>query len=184
MAAMSQAVVDLYKVQVPKEPYTTYSASVVGGGTSVNAIPNEVWMEFDMRSESAPELAKLEQSFLGIMRSAAERENAARSTKPGQVTVETKVIGDRPAGQTDRASDIVRLATAAYKREGITPEYGSSSTDSNIPISLGIPAITISRGATGGRGHSLDEWIGIEKDANVKVKRIGLATILAVAGMQ
>jgi tripeptide aminopeptidase len=184
MAAMAQAVVDFYKTPVPANIKTTYSASVVGGGTSVNAIPNEVWMEFDMRSESAAELAKVEKRFLELIDRAADVENRARSTKEGVVTVEPKLIGDRPAGHTPASADIVRYSTAAYSAEGIKVGYHSSSTDSNIPISLGIPAVTISRVASGGRGHSLDEWVGVEKASNLRIKKIGLATILAVAGMQ
>ncbi len=183
MTAMSQAVVDLYKVTVPTDPKTTYSASVVGGGTSVNAIPGEVWMEFDMRSATAEELAKVEQRFVAILNDAAATENAARSTRDGRITVEPVLVGDRPAGSTPLSADIVQFSTAAYAAEGITLRYSSSSTDSNIPISLGVPAITISRVANGGRNHSLEEWIGIEKANNVKLKRIGLATILATAGM-
>lgn len=183
MAALSQAVVDLYKVKVPADPKTTFSASVVGGGTSVNAIPREVWMEVDMRSESAEALANVEKSFLAILQQAVATENAARSTREGAITVEPKLIGDRPAGQTPRDAAIVQFATAAYANEGLPIEYGAGSTDSNIPISLGIPAITISRVATGGRGHSLDEWISVEKPGNMKVKRLALATILATAGM-
>ena len=184
MAAMSQAVVDFYKTPVPQNIKTTYSASVVGGGTSVNAIPNKVWMEFDMRSESAAELAKIEKRFLEVLRQAADVENRSRSTKEGSVTVEPELIGDRPAGHTPLSADIVRYATAAYSADGIKLNYGSSSTDSNIPISLGIPAVTISRVASGGRGHSLDEWVSVEKEANLRIKKIGLATILAVAGMR
>ncbi len=183
MAAMAQTVVDLYKIPVPADPKTTYSASVVGGGTSVNAIPEEVWMEFDMRSASAAELAKVESRFLAILKEAAAAENAARSTREGPVIIEPTLVGDRPAGQTPATAEIVQLSTAAYAAEGIGVEYHSSSTDSNIPISLGVPAITISRVASGGRNHSPDEWIGIEKAGNVKLKRIGLATILAMAGM-
>ena len=183
MAAMSQAVVDLYKVTVPADPKTTFSASVVGGGTSVNAIPREVWMEVDMRSESPQALATLEKSLLAILQRAAATENAARSTRDGKITVNPKVIGDRPAGQTPRDAAIIQYATAAYASEGLPIELGSASTDANIPISLGIPAITISRVANGGRGHSLDEWISVEKPGNLKVKRLALATILATAGM-
>jgi tripeptide aminopeptidase len=183
MTAMSQAVVDLYKTPVPTDPKTTYSASVVGGGTSVNAIPGEVWMEFDMRSATAEELAKVEKRFLAILGEAAASENAARSTRDGRITVEPVLVGDRPAGSTPLSADIVQFSTAAYAAEGITLNYHSSSTDSNIPISLGIPAITISRVASGSRNHSVEEWIGIEKADNVKLKRIGLATILATAGM-
>ena len=81
IAAMSQAVVELYRTQVPARPKTIYSASVTGGGTSVNSIPNEVWMEFDMRSEHAGELDKLEKHFLTILNQAVETENNARSAK-------------------------------------------------------------------------------------------------------
>ncbi|OWK28781.1 M20/M25/M40 family metallo-hydrolase [Sphingomonas dokdonensis] len=183
MAALSQAVVDLYKVTVPADPKTTFSASVVGGGTSVNAIPREVWMEVDMRSESPEALATLEKNLLAILQRAAAAENAARSTRDGKITVDPKVIGDRPAGQTPRDAAIIQYATAAYANEGLPIELGSASTDANIPISLGIPAITISRVADGGRGHSLDEWISVEKPGNLKVKRLALATILATAGM-
>ncbi|HEV2080490.1 MAG TPA: M20/M25/M40 family metallo-hydrolase [Allosphingosinicella sp.] len=183
-AALSGAISEFYRLQVPKTPKTTYNVGVIGGGTSVNSIPEEVSAEVDMRSESPEELAALEQKFLAIVPRAAAAENAARSTKEGAVTAEAKVIGDRPAGQTPESADIVRLATAAYRGEGIRVSYHSSSTDSNLPISLGIPAVTLSRVASGGRAHSPDEWIGIEKADNVKLKRILLATILSVAGME
>jgi len=182
MVALGTTVTDLYKINVPADPKTTYSASVVGGGTSVNAIPAEVWLDVDMRSESAGELASLEKQFLAIVPNAVEAENGARSTKPGKVSAELEPIGDRPAGHTDPNADIVRFAEAAYRAEGLTVKQGTSSTDSNIPMSLGIPAITMSRIADGGRAHAPDEWIDVSKAPNVKLKRILLATILATAG--
>ena len=184
MGALGQTVLELYKVEVPEEPKTTYSASVVGGGTSVNSIPEQVWLEVDMRSEQPGELAKLERQFLRIVDRSVEAENAARSTAEGRITAERKKIGDRPAGETPASSDIVRFAEAAYRAEGIEVRRAASSTDANIPMSLDIPSVTMSRVATGGRAHAPDEWIGIEKDANVKLKRILLATILATAGAE
>jgi tripeptide aminopeptidase len=184
MAALGQTVVDLYKIRVPAKPKTTYSASVVGGGTSVNSIPESVWLEIDMRSEDPGELAKVEQQFLAIVDRTVEAENAARSTEPGRITAEKKKIGDRPAGTTPDSANIVRFAEAAYRSEGITVRKSASSTDSNLPMSLGIPAVTLSRVASGGRAHAPDEWIGIEKADNVKLKRILLATILATAGAE
>jgi acetylornithine deacetylase/succinyl-diaminopimelate desuccinylase-like protein len=184
MTAMAQAVVEFYKIQTPATPKTTYSASVVGGGTSVNAIPNSVWMEFDMRSENAKELDRLEQRFLAIVNQAVETENFARSTKEGAVSADIKLVGDRPAGRTDETAEIVQLATAAFLAHGSKPTYECGSTDSNMPMSLGIQAITIPRVGKGGRGHSLDEWIDSDFDSNHLVKKIGLTTILAVAGAQ
>jgi acetylornithine deacetylase/succinyl-diaminopimelate desuccinylase-like protein len=169
---------------VPKTPKTTYNVGILTGGTSVNTIPETVSAEIDMRSESADSLAALERSFLAILPRAAEAENKARSTSEGPITFEAKPVGDRPAGQTPESADIVRFAAAAYRAEGVTLTYHSASTDSNLPISLGIPAVTMARVATGGRAHAPDEWIGIEKGPNVKLKRILLATILATAGMR
>jgi di/tripeptidase len=183
MAAMSKSVVDLYAIQTPVDPKTTYSASVTGGGTSVNSIPNEVYMEFDMRSESADELAKLDQKLVGILDAAVAGENAARNTRFGKVGYDAKVIGERPAGATDPKADIVRVTQAAISALGFKPEHEASSTDSNVPMSLGIPAVTIGSGGTAGRAHALDEWIDVEKDASVKGMQVGLAALLGVAGV-
>ncbi len=184
MVAMSQTVVDLYKVQVPAKPKTTYSASVTGGGTSVNSIPHDVFMDFDMRSEDPAELAKLEKTFLSLVASSVAGENAARSTREGAISADLKVIGDRPAGRTPETADVVRNAKAIIQASGLTPVSTYSSTDSNIPMSLGIPAITIGSGGTAGRAHALDEWIDVEKANSLKGAEIGLAILLATAGLK
>jgi acetylornithine deacetylase/succinyl-diaminopimelate desuccinylase-like protein len=182
MAAMSKAVADFYTTKVPLDPKTTYSASVTGGGSSVNAIPSEVWMEFDMRSNDAGELAKLEKVLLADIAGAVDSENAARSTKEGKVTYEAKLIGDRPAGRTDPKTELVQFATAAYGVRGGPIEQRASSTDSNIPMSLGIPAITLPRVAKNGRAHSTSEWVDVSKAPNLWVKSANLAAIMAIAG--
>lgn len=184
MTAMSQAVVDLYKIQVPAQPRTTYAASVTGGGTSVNSIPNEAYMEFDMRSESPAELAKLEQAFLGVVRKSVESENAARSVKEGPITADIKLIGDRPAGETAATQPIVQNAQAIILANGLKPISSFSSTDSNLPMSLGIPAVTIGSGGEGGRAHALDEWIDVEKTKSLSGAKVGLGILLATAGVQ
>jgi len=183
MAAMAKSVVDLYAVETLKKPKTTYSASVTGGGTSVNSIPNEVFMEFDMRSESAAELAKLDKTLLGILDAAVAGENAARDTKFGKITLDPRVIGERPAGSTPAVADIVGLTSAAITALGFKPEHGASSTDSNLPMSLGIPAVTIGSGGKAGRAHALDEWIDVEKTESLKGMQVGLVALLAVAGV-
>lgn len=184
MAAMAQTVVELYKIQTPAKPKTTYSASVTQGGTSVNSIPNEVWMEFDMRSEDAKELDRLEKRFLAIVNQSLETENFARSTKEGSITADIKLVGDRPAGRTDEKTDLVQLTTAAFLANGSKPTYECGSTDSNMPMSLGIPAITIPRVGKADRSHSLDEWIDTDPESNHTVKKTILTTVLAVSGAQ
>ena len=180
--AMAGAIARFSRIQVPMAPKTTYSIGVVRGGTSVNSIPFEVSMDVDMRSESCAELKKVDDRFLAIVREAVAEENAARSTAEGSIQADPKVIGERPCGETARSRPIVQAAAAAITAFGLTPTYTISSTDANIPMSLGIPAITIGRGGPGDRTHSLDEWTDVEPRANiVNVQRV-LALVLAVAG--
>jgi tripeptide aminopeptidase len=94
--AMAQAIVDLGRIQVPETPRTTFCASIVGGGTSVNAIPEEAWIDIDLRSESAEQLAKLDARCREIVAAAADQENATRSTSEGPITVEIKIWATAP----------------------------------------------------------------------------------------
>jgi acetylornithine deacetylase/succinyl-diaminopimelate desuccinylase-like protein len=183
MFAMADAIGRLARVEVPARPKTTFSASVTGGGTSINSIPNSVWTEFDLRSEAPEELAKLEATFLNLIGRSVEAENAARSTRNGAIAAEIQKIGDRPAGRTEETSEIVRLAHAAISAHGFSPGFEFSSTDANIPMSLGIPAIKIGSGGTGGRGHSLEEWIDVAPEPSVRGMAAGLTTVLALAGI-
>ncbi|HEX3991978.1 MAG TPA: M20/M25/M40 family metallo-hydrolase, partial [Acetobacteraceae bacterium] len=183
MFAMADAISRLGRVPVPTEPKTTYSASVTGGGTSINSIPNAVWTEFDLRSESIGELTALEERFLQIIDAAVAAENDIRSTRNGSVTAEILPIGNRPAGHTSEAHELVQFAQAAINAKGYETRFEASSTDANIPMSLGIPAIRIGSGGTGAREHSLDEWIDVEPDASLRGMEAGLATLLAVAGI-
>lgn len=183
MAAMSAAVTELYKIETPTEPKTTYSASVTGGGTSINSIPSEVWMDFDMRSRDAAELARLEERFLTILQKAVANENAARSTANGKITVDPQPVGDRPAGATPLDSTLVQNVAAAIRTMGYEPDFHASSTDSNIPMSLGIPAVTVGSGGESGRTHSTEEWTDISKPESVRGMTVGLLALLAVAGV-
>ncbi|WP_332763740.1 M20/M25/M40 family metallo-hydrolase [Phenylobacterium sp.] len=183
MAAMGKAIADLYAIQPPVEPKVTYSASVIGGGTSVNAIPDKVFTEFDMRSADAAELAKLEAQFKTVIENAVTAENAARSTRVGAVSAELTPIGDRPAGNTPQDAAIVANTIAAITALGYIPSFEASSTDANAPMAKGVPAITIGSGGTGGRAHSTDEWIDVEKGPSVRGMTVGLAAVLATAGV-
>ncbi len=180
--AMGGAMAKLSRITVPASPKTTFNVGVVGGGTSVNSIPFENWMEIDLRSESPAELEKLNETFMGLMHEAVAEENKARSTRLGPVTLDLKLVGDRPSGRTPADSHIVRTAAAAVRSAGLTPTFGFGSTDSNLPMSLGIPAITIDSGGAGGRAHALDEWIDVEKRASLRGIQIALTLLLALAG--
>jgi len=182
--ALAKAIDRLSKIAVPSSPRTTYNVGVVGGGTSVNSIPNEVWMDVDLRSESPQQLGKLADDFIKQMRAAADEENRARSTSQGKIEVDVKVIGERPSGTTPTDSQIVKVSSAAATRFGLFPSTSMGSTDSNIPISLGIPAVTLDSGGTGGRAHALDEWITVDKNASVRGVNLVMTTLLSLSGVQ
>ena len=179
--AMGNAIAKMARLKVTDQPKTTFNVGVLSGGTSVNSIPAKVSMDVDLRSESKDELNKLVDRFHSILHEAVVEENEARSTKQGAIVVETKLISDRPTGETPHDSALVRSAAAVIQAFGHEPVYGALSTDANIPMNIGIPAIAIARGGKGGRQHSLDEWVDVEENSSVEAAQILMLTILAAA---
>jgi len=179
--AMGAAMAKLGKLRVPMEPKTTFNVGVVSGGTSVNSIPSQVTMDIDLRSESCGELKKLNDAFLAVVQEAVDEENAARSTREGRIQAVPRPIGDRPCGETPITTPIVETTSAVVRAFGLRPSYEVSSTDSNVPMSMGIPAVTIGRGGPGGRGHSPDEWTDVARPEATRAVKVATATIWAVA---
>lgn len=161
-------------------PRTSYNVGVIGGGTSVNSIPFEAWAEVDMRSESPESLGRIEEAMLDAMRRALDEENALlRRGEP--LTVKLDRVGDRPSGEMDDAAPLVQRALATSLFFGATPSTSRSSTNSNVPISLGVPSVTIGRGGIGGETHAPGEW-WINRDGHLAIQR-ALLLLLAEAGM-
>jgi acetylornithine deacetylase/succinyl-diaminopimelate desuccinylase-like protein len=156
VGALGRAVARLSDVQVPSQPRTTFTIGRIGGGTSVNSIPFEAWMEVDMRSSSAAALAALDARFQSAVDDAVAEENR-RWSRPGMITAVKELVGDRPAGETPAGAPIVQTAMAVGRSVGLSPGLSEGSTDSNLPISLKIPAITIGGGGSGSNGHALSE---------------------------
>jgi tripeptide aminopeptidase len=156
--AMGRAIAKISELQPPADPKTTFTVGTVSGGTSVNAIAAEARMAVDMRSNSEDELLKLEARLLELVKEAVADENAR--WKSDKMTVEAKLIGDRPAGIVAMDSPIVQATQRAVTAvtHGPRPTFAGSSTDSNIAMSLGIPAVTIGGGGEGGNWHSRNEW--------------------------
>jgi acetylornithine deacetylase/succinyl-diaminopimelate desuccinylase-like protein len=168
------------------EPYTSegirtsYNVGRIGGGTSVNSIPFEAWMEVDMRSESPERLNGVDALFQRAMVDALDEANRIRR-RGDALTVDVDMIGDRPSGTTPQDSPLVQRAMAATSHFGVAPNLGIASTDSNIPISLGVPAVTISRGGSGGGGHALSEY-WVNENGAVAIKQ-ALLLLAAEAGL-
>jgi tripeptide aminopeptidase len=156
--AMGRAVAKISELQTPSNPKTTFTVGTVNGGTSVNAIAAEARMAVDMRSDSTEELLKLEARLLDLVKQAVAEENARWKTD--KMTVEIKLIGDRPAGIVAMDSPIVQATARAVSVVTRAPRvtFAGSSTDSNLAMSLGIPAVTVGGGGEGGNWHSRNEW--------------------------
>lgn len=180
--AMSRAVKffdDAAREYVARGPRTSYNVGRIGGGTSINSIPFAVWMEVDMRSESPARLNGIDSIFHAAVQRALAEQNAMRQSGD-PLTVKIEMIGDRPSGMVDPDSPIVSRAAASARLLGSEPSLGVGSTDSNIPISLGVPAITIGRGGTGSGGHSLREW-WLNEAGHIAIQN-ALTILLAEAG--
>ncbi|HSH45090.1 MAG TPA: M20/M25/M40 family metallo-hydrolase [Longimicrobiales bacterium] len=159
---------------------TSYNVGVVGGGTSVNSIPFESWMQVDMRSVSDERLRGIDALFRRTMQEARAAQNAL-PRRGDSLTVELELVGDRPSGDIAATDPLVQRALAAVASFGVEPSLGRSSTDSNVPISMGIPAVTIGGGGRGGNAHALDEW-WLDRDGHVAIQRT-LLLVLAQAGL-
>ena len=157
---------------------TTYNIGRIGGGTSINSVPFESWMEVDMRSGDPAKISEIDAVFKKAVERAVKLENKAR-TRGDALTADIKQVGDRPAGKGDLNSPLVRRSMAAMTVFGLEPDLRISSTDANIPISLGIPAVTLSRGGSTNGAHSLAEtWTD---DQTTLSTQIALLVLLASA---
>ncbi|HZS08860.1 MAG TPA: M20/M25/M40 family metallo-hydrolase [Blastocatellia bacterium] len=178
--ALGRAIEKISRFQVPKQPKTTFNVGRIEGGTSVNSIAHTAWMEVDMRSESAAELARVDAQFKRAVQEALDEENAFWQSSV-KLTVEAKLVGQRPVGEQPADAPIIRVALAADAAMGIKSATGASSTDSNLPMSLKIPAITIDGGGKGRGAHSpeesfdtTDSFIGTQRALLIALGIVGL----------
>lgn len=167
--ALGRAIAKISEIQVPARPKATFNVGRIGGGTSVNSIAFEAWLEMDMRSADPRSLQALDARYRKAVDEALAEENA-RWDGRGRLTVENALVGDRPAGSTPEDSPIVRAAMSVNKALEVPDDLGEGSTESNVPMNLKIPALTIDGGGRGSGSHSLNEafdttdsWKGTER---------------------
>ena len=180
--AMGRAIAKISEIETPRFPKTTFTVGTVEGGTSVNSIAADAIFAIDMRSNDREQLAQLVARAKELALEAVDEENT-RWGESDIITVDFNLIGDRPAGRTPPENPIVQVAALAFDELGIElQELSTSSTDSNVPMSLGIPAITIAGGGNGGGAHSPGEWF-IPLDSHLG-PQVALLIALSLSGIE
>ena len=174
--ALGRAIARIADFQVSADPKTTFNVGRIGGGTSVNSIPFDAWMEVDMRSIDAAALAALDTKFHQALDAALAGERERWGGR-GALDMDRTLVGFRPAGRVQQTAPIVRTSVAATRAVGLPVSLVESSTDANYPISLGIPAVTIDGGGQGEGAHSLGEWF----DSTSSWQGTARALLVAVA---
>jgi tripeptide aminopeptidase len=183
---LAKAIETFAATPVPAAPKTTFNVGVIRGGTSVNSIPESASMKIDIRSTSMTEMERLEQSLRLALNRAVEDETmsaemrSSSQKRPG-VSCEVVVIGNRPAGELTPGARILQVVRAVDAQLNNAAQVQRASTDANIPLSLGLEAIAIGGGGSGGGAHTLQEWFD-SNGRELGLKRI-LLTMLALAGV-
>jgi len=175
---LGAAVAEISRLVPDDSPHTTLTTARWGGGTGVNAVPAEGWLELDLRSEDPRELSRLEGEVRRILSEAARGRLGPRRFQP--LELEVAVIGDRPGGRTPPDSPLVQAAEAATRFLSVTPVRATASTDANLPMQLGIPALAMGAGGRGDGAHTLEEWYSNEGGPEGIIR--ALYTILLVTG--
>ncbi len=168
---------DIYTDSGPK---TSYNVGIISGGTSINSIPFKSSMQIDIRSIDPNRLNDMEEILFNSMNKALDEQNAIKRSGP-DLKLTINKIGNRPSGKVDESVPLIQKTIAATQYMGIEPRLTIGSTDSNIPISLGLPAVTIGRGGEGGGAHSLDEW-WLNKDGYRSIQ-LALLILLSESGI-
>lgn len=158
------------RISLPEEPPVTLTVARTGGGTSINSIPASAWLEIDIRSGSPTHLERCALECRTLILEAVAAANERRRPGTGRLTADVEVIGERPAGSLAADAPLVIAAQRATRAVGARPELVASSTDANVPLSMGIPALTLGAGGRSGGVHTLGEWydnragaLGIER---------------------
>jgi len=180
--ALVRASVRFISTKVPASPRTTFNLGQVEGGTSVNSVPHEARLKVDLRSESEEELVRLESALRECVAAGVKDEmDNARDRSKGKLEWKVDTIGSRPGGDLAADSALLSALRSADDYLGNQSRIERSSTDANIPLSLGIDALAIGAGGNGGGAHSLQEWYE-PAGRELGLQRVML-TLLGVAGL-
>jgi tripeptide aminopeptidase len=184
IAALAAALAAVAETPLPDEPRTTLNLGTISGGISVNSIPESAQATIDFRSTSTDQLVRLEVVLHRAVEDAVERANARARTRnvhaqgrpPGRLAFSISQIGDRPAARLPDDSPLLAAVRAVDRHLNLRTDIRLGSTDANLPLSLGVPALSMGAGGEGGAAHTLHEWYS-PKDREIALKRVLLLTL-------
>jgi acetylornithine deacetylase/succinyl-diaminopimelate desuccinylase-like protein len=182
ITALSRGIVRFSSIRLPDTPRSSFNFGVIEGGQSVNSIPARASVKVDLRSESEDQLTRMENSLREAMQLGARDESFAARSNKDAVQISFRSIGTRPAGSVSEDSALVQAIRDADRFLGNRSRLERSSTDANVPLSMGIPAVAVGGGGSGGGAHTLNEWYD-SAGRELGVKRLFLAAI-TLAGIQ
>jgi len=179
--AVGKAIDLIARIPTHHAPRTTRSVVRLGGGSSLNSIPQTAWFDIDLRSEDARELERLDESLQVIVERTLQEENRQRVTGTAPLTLTVERVGDRPSGLTPRTHPLVQAAVAATRAVGQEHQLACASTDANVPIALGVPAVALGAGGRAGDAHLPTEWYENDKGALGIVRALLVTVAMAEA---
>lgn len=180
IAALAAALAAVAETPLPEDPRTTLNLGTIHGGISVNSIPESAQATVDFRSTDPDQLLRLEVALHRAVEDAVvhcnAKSRAARSVSRGNLSFAIPKIGDRPAANLPSDSPLLAALRAVDRHLGLRTDLRLGSTDANIPLSLGVPSVSIGAGGEGGAAHTLQEWYSA-KDRDLALKRVLLLTL-------
>src|SRR6266567_3889523 len=179
--AVGRAVAAIARIPRHHTPRTTHAVVRLGGGTGLNSIPQNAWFDLDLRSEDPRALEKLDAAVQAILSQALEEENRHRIPGTAPLTIDVRRVGDRPSGLTPRTHPLVQTAVAATRAVGHDHQLACASTDANVPIALGVPAVALGAGGRAGDAHLPTEWYENDQGALGIVRALLVTAAMAEA---
>jgi len=179
--AVGRAIEQITRIPSGDAPRTTHSVVKIGGGTSLNCIPQTAWFDVDLRSEDPRALERLDDTVQRLLQEVLVEMNRTRLPGTAQLTMDVRRVGDRPSGLTPRSHPLVQAAVAATRAVGHEHQLACASTDANVPISLGVPAVALGAGGRSGDAHLPTEWYENDKGALGIVRALLVTAAMAEA---
>jgi tripeptide aminopeptidase len=182
ITAISRGIVHFSSTSIPTDPRSTYNFGLIEGGTSVNSIPSRATAKVDLRSEDERELARLELALRDAMQAGVNDELSQKTATGDALRLNFRLLGTRPAGRLPDDSPLLATIRNVDRYVGNVSRLEKSSTDANLPLSLGIPAVAMGGGGKGGGSHTSEEWYD-PSGRELGLKRLFLTTV-SVAGVE